>query len=51
MLPPRLYLVGQSYSALAVEPPCPREYFRPLILWGPAIVIFFVWTIVGELDL
>ena len=25
----------------------PRGYFRPLILWGPAIAIFFVWTIVG----
>ncbi len=38
---------SQSYSARAVEPPCPRGYFRPLILWGPAIAIFFVWTIVG----
>jgi hypothetical protein len=38
---------SQSYSAQAVEPPCSRGYFRPFILWGSAIVIFFVWTIVG----
>ena len=37
----------QSFSARAVAPPRPRGYLRPFLLWGPAIVIFFVWTVVG----
>jgi hypothetical protein len=39
--------VTQSYSALAVAPPKPRGYIRPFLVWGPPIVILFVWTVVG----
>ena len=38
---------SQSYSAQAVTPPRPRGYLMPLVLWGPAIFILLVWTIVG----
>ena len=38
---------SQCYSAQAVTPPRPRGYLRPFLFWGPAIFIFFVWTIVG----
>ncbi len=38
---------SQSYSAQAAAPPCLRGYLRPLVLWGPATLILFVWTIVG----
>jgi hypothetical protein len=37
----------QSYSAQAVAPPKPRGYIRPFIVWGPVIVILFVWTLLG----
>lgn len=39
--------VTQSYSAHAVAPPKLRGYLRPFILWGPAIAIFSVWTLIG----
>ena len=38
---------SQSYSAQAAAPPIPRGYLRPLVLWGPATLILFVWTIAG----
>ena len=37
----------QSFSAQAVTPPRPRSYLRPFLVWGPAIIIFFVWTVAG----
>jgi len=37
----------QSYSAQAVAPPKPRGYIRPFLVWGPPIVILFVWTALG----
>jgi hypothetical protein len=37
----------QSHSAQAATPPHPKGYLRPLLIWGPAITIFFVWTVVG----
>jgi hypothetical protein len=37
----------QSHSAQAVAPPNARGYIRPFLLWGPPMVIFFVWTVVG----
>jgi hypothetical protein len=37
----------QSFSAQAVTPPRPRGYLRPMLGWGPAVIIFFVWTVVG----
>jgi hypothetical protein len=37
----------QSLSARAVAPPRCRGYLRSLLVWGPAITIFFVWTVVG----
>jgi hypothetical protein len=37
----------QSFSAQAVAPPHPRGYLRPFLVWGPAIIIFFVWTVIG----
>jgi hypothetical protein len=38
---------SQSYSAQAAAPPRPRGYTRPLLLWGPAILIFSVWVWAG----
>jgi len=38
---------SQTFSAEAAEPPRPRGYLRPVLLWGPAIVIFSAWTIAG----
>jgi hypothetical protein len=38
---------SQSYFAQAIAPPCMRGYLRPLVIWGPATLILFVWTIVG----
>ena len=38
---------SQSYSAQAAAPPRPRGYARPLLLWGPAILIFSVWVWAG----
>src|SRR6266700_204857 len=37
----------QSFSAHAAAPPRRRGYVRPFVLWGPAILIFFAWTIAG----
>jgi hypothetical protein len=37
----------QSYSAQAVTPPLPRGYLRPLLVWGPVIVLLSLWTFVG----
>ena len=37
----------QSFSAQAATPPRPRGYLRPFLVWGPAITIFFEWTVVG----
>ena len=37
----------QTFSAQAVTPPRPRGYLRPFLVWGPAIIIFFVWTVAG----
>jgi hypothetical protein len=37
----------QSFSAQAATPPRPRGYLRPILVWGPAIIVFFVWTVVG----
>ena len=37
----------QSFSAQAATPPRPRGYLRPFLVWGPAIIIFFVWTVAG----
>ena len=39
--------VSQSYSARAAAPPKPKRYFRPIILWGPVVVFFGMWTYVG----
>ena len=38
---------SQSHFAQAVAPPSLRGYLRPLVLWGPATLILFVWTTVG----
>lgn len=37
----------QTFAAQAVAPPRPRGYLRPLVIWGPAIAIFFAWSIAG----
>jgi hypothetical protein len=37
----------QSSSAQAVAPPKARGYIRPILLWGPVILFFSVWTLVG----
>ena len=37
----------QSFSARAATPPRPKGYMRPLLVWGPAILILSVWTVVG----
>lgn len=37
----------QSFSAEGVKPPRRRGYLRPLVIWGPPVIIFFVWTLVG----
>jgi hypothetical protein len=34
-------------SAQAAAPPKPKRYFRPIILWGPVVVFFGMWTYVG----
>jgi predicted RNA-binding Zn-ribbon protein involved in translation (DUF1610 family) len=39
--------VSQSYSAQAAAPPKPKQYFRPFILWGPAIIILSFWIYAG----
>ena len=39
--------ITQSFSAQAWRPPQPRGYIRPLLAWGPATIIFIVWTLVG----
>ena len=38
---------SQSFSAQSVAPPCTRGYIRPFLLWGPLIIIFLVWTVLG----
>jgi hypothetical protein len=37
----------QSFSARAATPPRPKGYMWPLLVWGPAILILSVWTVVG----
>lgn len=37
----------QTFAAQAVAPPRPRGYLRPLMIWGPAIAIFFAWSLAG----
>lgn len=37
----------QSLTAQAVAPPRPRSFLRPFLMWGPAIIILFVWTVAG----
>jgi len=39
--------VSQSFSAKAASPPQPKRYFRPIILWGPVVIFFALWTYVG----
>ena len=39
--------MSQSFSAQSVAPPNARGYIRPFLLWGPLIIIFFVWTVLG----
>ena len=38
---------SQSYSAQVSRAACTRGYIRPLLLWGPMIFIFLVWTVLG----
>ena len=38
---------SQSYSAQTAAPPHPRSYIRPVLLWGPVILILSIWTLVG----
>ena len=37
----------QTFAAQAVAPPRPRGYLRPVVIWGPAITIFFAWSVAG----
>ena len=37
----------QTFAAQAIAPPRPRGYVRPLLIWGPAIAIFFAWSVAG----
>ena len=37
----------QSFSAQAVTPPRVRGFLRPLLVWGPAIAFFTLWTFIG----
>jgi len=38
---------SQSVSAQAAAPPCPRGYLRPVIVWGPIVLFFSLWTFIG----
>jgi hypothetical protein len=37
----------QSVSAQAAAPPRPRGYLRPVIVWGPIVLFFSLWTFIG----
>lgn len=37
----------QTFAAQAAAPPRPRGYLRPFVTWGPAIAIFFAWSVAG----
>jgi hypothetical protein len=39
--------MSQSFSAQSVAPPYTRGYIRPFLLWGPLVIIFWVWTVLG----
>ena len=41
----------QSFFAQAAVPPSPRGYVRPIVLWGPVILIFSAWTIAGGVSI
>ena len=39
--------ITQSSYAISAAPPRPQRYLRPLILWGPAIAFFALWSFIG----